>query len=127
MNKGENKMKKRKDEDIRIVSVTVPVLFFKNTETDNIVADCPALQITTSGRTLSETQKNFHDAFVLWYETIIKMGTLKNALIELGWKIFKHKQKVQLPKQINFSHRNVPVELIRNFNQDFNIDASLLQ
>ena len=53
------------------------------------------------------------------------MGTIKQALIELGWKIYK--QSIRLPKQANFSHRNIPVELLSTINQNFNINSAYLQ
>jgi hypothetical protein len=116
---------KKQTENIRIISASVPVLFFRNIETGNIIADCPVLRITSCGKTITQAKKNFHEAFCLWYETIIEMGTIKQALIELGWKIYK--QSIQLPKQANFSHRNIPVELLSTINQNFNISSAYLQ
>ncbi len=50
------------------------------------VASCPALDVTTQGRTLAEAKKNLHEAAELFIVSCLERGTLDQALRELGWK-----------------------------------------
>ena len=107
-----------------IISMTVPVIFVKNKETGNVFADCPALGLTTCGKTFLMAQKFFREAFSLWYEIILNRGNLRQVLIELGWRITG--KKIALPKKHDFKYLDVPVELLSSYNQDFNISRDLL-
>lgn len=49
------------------------------------IANCSALDLCTQGKTEEEAKQNFEEAFKVWFETIMDMGTLKEALKELGW------------------------------------------
>lgn len=114
----------RKKTEQGVISANVSVLFFKNKETGNIIADCPALGIVTYGKNFRIAQENFKEAFSLWIESVVERGVLKEALIELGWKVSK--KRVILPKRTTFSHRDVPVELLASSNQYFDINQNLL-
>lgn len=63
---------------------SLPVIFLK--ERRQFVAYTPALDLSTSGKTLKEAQKNFTEAAQMFLEECQKMGTLREVLIELGWK-----------------------------------------
>lgn len=62
----------------------IPVEFIQ--EGEYILAHTPALEVTTSGKTIEEAKANFREAVDLWVETCIEMGTLEKALKELGWQ-----------------------------------------
>ena len=50
------------------------------------VAYTPALDLSTSGNTLEEAQKNFVEAVNIFFEELIEMGTIDDVLTELGWQ-----------------------------------------
>lgn len=63
---------------------SLPVIFLK--ERRQFVAYTPALDLSTSGKSLKEAQKNFTEAAQILLEECYKMGTLSKVLTELGWK-----------------------------------------
>ena len=62
----------------------LPVSFIK--ERDVFIAYTPALDLSTMGKTLKEAKKNFIEAVNIFFEEIIRMGTVDDVLTELGWK-----------------------------------------
>jgi len=65
------------------IKVNLPVSFLK--EGNKFVAYTPVLDISTSGRTLKETQKRFSELVEIFFEELIEMGTLDEVLRNLGW------------------------------------------
>ncbi|MDQ7815001.1 MAG: type II toxin-antitoxin system HicB family antitoxin [Patescibacteria group bacterium] len=63
--------------------ITVPVSFLK--EGKRYVAYSPALDISTSGKTLKETKKRFAEMVDIFIEEAKEMGTLDAVLRDLGW------------------------------------------
>lgn len=66
------------------VSLNLPVSFLK--EGGQFVAYTPALDLSTSGRTLEEAKKNFAEAVEIFFDEIISAGTLEDVLLDFGWK-----------------------------------------
>ena len=62
----------------------LPVSFLR--ESDQFVAYTPALDLSTSGSTLEEAQKNFTEAVGIFFDEIVEMGTFEDVLLDLGWK-----------------------------------------
>ena len=62
----------------------LPVIFLK--ERKQFVVYTPALDLSTSGKSLKEAQKNFAEAARILLEESYKMGTLGKMLAEFGWK-----------------------------------------
>jgi len=62
----------------------LPVSFLR--ESDQFVAYTPALDLSTSGVTLEEAQKNFTEAVGIFFDEIAEMGTFEDVLLDLGWK-----------------------------------------
>lgn len=56
-------------------------------EDGNYVAYCPALDISSSGKTYDEAADNFKEAFELYVETCLEWGTLEEDLTEHGIEI----------------------------------------
>jgi predicted RNase H-like HicB family nuclease len=65
------------------VEANVPVCFFK--EKNTFIAYSQALDLSTSGRTLEEAQKNFTEALDIFIEECAEMGTLEDVLETCGW------------------------------------------
>ena len=49
------------------------------------VAECPAVQVMSQGRTQRQAMTALNDAVALWFESCIARGTLKDALAECGF------------------------------------------
>jgi predicted RNase H-like HicB family nuclease len=63
--------------------VQLAVNIFK--EGKRFIADCPAISLCSHGSTVSKAQKNFDQAFKIWFKSVDERGMLLKALAELGW------------------------------------------
>ena len=50
------------------------------------IAYSPALDLSSCGDTAEDAKKSFKEAARLFIETIVKMGTYKEVLLDLGWQ-----------------------------------------
>ena len=66
----------------------LPVMMIK--EGDTFVAYTPALDLSTSGRTLKEAQDNFVEAVNIFFDEIKEMDTVDEVLANLGWEKIKN-------------------------------------
>lgn len=71
-----------------IKSLNLPVAFIK--EAEQYVAYTPALDLSTSGRTLKEAKDNFAEAVEIFFDELISSGNFKEVLLDLGWKRQDH-------------------------------------
>ena len=55
------------------------------------VAYSPALDVSTSGKSIKEVQSKFAELAELFLEEIIRAGTVYDVLSELGWKKIEKK------------------------------------
>ncbi len=62
----------------------LPVSVLK--EEGRYVAYTPALDLSTSGESEMQVKQRFGEAVRLFFEELVKMGTLDEVLSELGWK-----------------------------------------
>lgn len=67
----------------------LPVSVIK--EGKNYVAYTPALDLSTSGKDYEEVKKRFHEIVNIFFEEIVKKGTMEEVLKELEWKKIKTK------------------------------------
>ncbi len=65
------------------IEVNLPVQFIK--EGKEYIAYCPALDISTSGSSIAEAKEMFFELVHLFFEEILKKGTLEEVLLECGW------------------------------------------
>lgn len=86
---------------INKITIQLAVNIFKDRK--RYIADCPPLQLSTHGSSISEVQRHFEEALKLWLETTIERDTLEKALIELGWKI----KPYIAPKEIDYKGENI--------------------
>ena len=66
------------------MSVGLSVSVFK--EGKMFVAFSPALDLSTSGKTIAEAQKNFNEAVQIFFEETERKKTTNEALLSLGWE-----------------------------------------
>ena len=55
------------------------------------VAYCPALDLSTCGKSIANAKASFSEAVDLFFETIIENNSLEETLSNLGWQIKGHK------------------------------------
>ena len=67
-----------------LANANLLVIFLK--EKGRFVAYTPALDLSTSGKTLAQAEQRFMEAAELFFEECHKMGTLNEVLHDLGWK-----------------------------------------
>lgn len=65
-------------------SYNLPVVITKQNK--SFVAYTPALDISTSGKSLKEAKTRFGELVNIFFEEIIEAGTISEVLTELGWK-----------------------------------------
>jgi hypothetical protein len=58
-------------------------------EGKKFIAYTPALDLSTSGRSYEEVKKRFNEIVNIFFEELIKKGTLEEVLYNLGWKRIK--------------------------------------
>ena len=62
----------------------LPVSIFK--EGKRFIAYTPALDLSTSGKDYDEVKHRFEEIVHIFFEELIKKGTLNEILEELGWR-----------------------------------------
>lgn len=66
------------------ISYRLPVTFIK--EGNRFIAYSPALDASTSGRSLAQAKERFEELARIFLSELHKKGTLDKALAELGWE-----------------------------------------
>ena len=70
------------------------------------VAFAPALDLSTSGKSLQQVQKRFSEMVDIFFEELIEQKTLEEVLLNLGWmKIKKQWNPPQVISQKAFDIR----------------------
>ena len=67
---------------------SLPVVFLRGKQ--RFIAYTPALDLSTAGTTFPEAKKRFAEAAGLFFEEIVKKGTLNQVLEDLGWQRLKN-------------------------------------
>jgi hypothetical protein len=65
------------------LQLQLQVSFIK--EGNKFIAHSPALDISTSGDSLDQAKKRFEELSAYFLEECVKMGTLEDVLVGLGW------------------------------------------
>ena len=66
------------------LNAKVPVSIFK--ENDFFVAYSPVLDLSTCAKTFEEVKKRFDEVVSLFFEELIKKGTIDEVLQNMGWR-----------------------------------------
>ena len=81
-----------------MISFNLPISIFK--EGKNYIAFSPVLDLSTSGKNIEETKSRFTEIITLFFEELVKKGTLEEVLTNLGWnKVKKQWEPPQLITQ----------------------------
>ena len=75
-----------KNPEGRVIKIEgqLPVIFIK--EKNNIIANAPSLDLSTSGKTLKQSKSRFKEILLIFIQELIEMGTLEDVLLENGWE-----------------------------------------
>lgn len=90
-----------------MLKVKIPVSIMK--EDKKFVAYSPALDLSTSGESYKEVKKRFGEIVNIFFEELIKKGTLEEVLRDLGWK--KVQKKWTPPAIISQESQTVEVSV----------------
>lgn len=88
-------------------SIRVPVSIFR--EGKRFVAYSPALDLSTSGKTLPETRRRFAEAVEILFEELDDLGTADEVLTGLGWERVKRSWQPPLPISHELEDFRVPL------------------
>src|ERR1017187_3821440 len=83
-------------------SVNVLLNIIIKKEGDYYVAYCPALEVSSYGKTRSEAHKMFNEALEIFIEDTHAKGSFEKVLLQLGWKFPKEYKLNKLTGLISF-------------------------
>jgi predicted RNase H-like HicB family nuclease len=88
----------------KIISADVTVMLYQ--QGDYVMAYCPALELSSYGKTEQEATAAFREALDIFLEYCGEQGTLEQNLIACGWDI---RQGYHQPEEVS-----VPIELLKS-------------
>lgn len=86
------------------------LLFVIFKEGDKYIAECPILDIATSGKSANLAKKRFGEMVELFFDELEEMGTLEEVLLEMGWTKVESRQvpaPYWKPPKVNFQNFKV--------------------
>lgn len=90
------------------IKLKVPVNITK--EANGIyVAQTPAFEIATQGKTIKQVRERFEELVSLFIEELVDTNKLDEALISLGW--LKKDSSWCPPKSVEVNHQYVPISV----------------
>ncbi len=101
-----NHLKKTKNS----ISLQLDVLFIK--EDNYIVAYCPALEISSYGKTQTEAKAAFETEIKIFIDESSKNGTLEKYLLKQGWTLQQIPAIDYQPPRIPLSITNKAINVI---------------
>ena len=69
------------------LNLQLPISIFR--EGKHFIAYTPVLDLSTSGKNYDEVKKRFKEAVSVFFEELVKKGTLDEVLESLGWQKIK--------------------------------------
>lgn len=87
------------------LDINLPVSIIK--EGKSYIAYTPALDLSTSGKNYEEAKKRFSEIVNIFFEEIIREGTMESVLKDLGWK--KIQAKWNPPVVVSQESQNIKV------------------
>ncbi len=91
------------------VETMIPVLYF--IEGKSFIAYSPAVDLSSCGRTRDEAKKNFQEAYNIFIEECISMGTLTEVLESCGW-VKRNKKSWLPPAYVGEESMSVPLNAV---------------
>lgn len=72
-----------------MLEVSLPVSILR--EGKKFIAYTPALDLSTSANTYEKVRERFNEIVKIFFEELIKRGTLEDVLRDLGWRRVRRK------------------------------------
>ena len=94
----------------RMGSCQLQVEVFK--EDGQFIAYCPALDLSTCGKTFEQVQRRFEEVLALFIDDLEERGTLEEVLRSYGWKV----KRAPTPRWI-------PPKVIGHIDQEVSLPA----
>lgn len=91
------------------IKFSIPFSIFR--EGKQFVAHTPSLDLSTSGKSFEEAEKRFREVVLIFFDEIIKRGTLDEVLAGLGWKKIKKKWSAPVPIAQKIEEFTVPISV----------------
>ncbi len=82
------------------IALNIPVSILK--EGKKFIAYTPVLDLSTSGKSVKSVKRNFSEIVEIFFDELLKKGTMDEVLTNLGWK--KVKRQWAPPKEIEHCH-----------------------
>ena len=79
-------------------------------EGNSFIAYSPALDLSTSASSFEKARTRFAEAAKLFFEEVIKKGTINEVLQELGWQ--KHNKEWQPPLIVSQETESIRVPVV---------------
>jgi len=95
---------------VKNIELKVEVLFIK--EGEYIIAYCPALELSASGKTEKKAEKAFEELVEIFIEETHQRGTLEKVLLNLGWNL-ERVPKIMYRPPVRKVAPGVPGDLIQ--------------
>lgn len=96
------------------LNLSISIFIFSDKE--NIIAYCPSLDLSTSGKTEEEVETNFQEMLQLYIECEIENNTLHQDLLAHGWSVQKRTVK---PPTFYTLMRKPDMKKLMNSDSDF--------
>lgn len=82
------------------IVLNIPVSILK--EGNKFIAYTPVLDLSTSGKSVKAAKANFSEIVEIFFDELLKKGTMDEVLTNLGWK--KIKKQWAPPKEVEHCH-----------------------
>jgi predicted RNase H-like HicB family nuclease len=86
----------------KIYKIRVSVLIVQ--EEECFVAYCPALELSSYGKTEAEAKKSFDEAMGIFLEETERKGTLEKVLLALGWTLKQKPSFKYQPPELSYKN-----------------------
>lgn len=103
----------------KTVSTQVTVMLYE--QGDNIVAYCPALDLSSYAKTEPEAVASFNEALHIFLEYCEEQGTLEQNLLACGWKL---RQGYLQPEEVNVPIGLLKAKKLHSFDQNVLLPVS---
>ncbi|MEK7537080.1 MAG: hypothetical protein AAB584_01390 [Patescibacteria group bacterium] len=90
------------------LSFKLSIVFLR--EGNSFIAYSPALDLSTSASSFEKARTRFAEAAKLFFEEVIKKGTINEVLQELGWQ--KHNKEWQPPLIVSQETESIRVPVV---------------
>lgn len=111
------------DQHGRLTKAQIEVILVLDEDSEQYVAYCPALEVSSYGDTEDEARRAFDDALAIFINDTTERGTLDQLLLALGWRLLKQPQPVYEPPRLPIELLNQPAKRRRILTEEVLLPA----